>query len=175
MKNAIFISLICMYLLLAACQQKVDYDAEAKAIKEVIMHETNSYSAQDYPGVVSSFVRDSTVIRMSTGVEGHKVWMGWHEKLEPYYKKSAEADWSDFEILERKWTNWKIKVYPESAWAVYNQHTRYSYMEEEGKSKSCEIRFLEKEGGKWRIVMLHWIDLVSFEEAKEAEEAEASE
>ena len=171
MKNAIFITLICMYLVLAACQQKVDYEAEAKAIKEVIMQETNSYSAQDYPNVAAAFVRDSTTIRMSTGAEGHKVWVGWDEKLEPYFKKASEADWSDFEILEQNWTNWKIKVYPKSAWAVYNQNTRYSYMGEEGKSKSCEVRILEKDAGKWRIVMLHWIDLVSFEEAKKAEEA----
>ncbi len=173
MKNAIFITIICMCLILAACEQKIDYEAEAKAIKEVIMQETNSYAAQDYPGVVSCFVMDSTVIHMSTGVEGHKVWVGWEEKLEPYFKKAAEADWSDFEILERNWTNWKIKVYPQSAWAVYNQHTRYSYMGEEGNAESCEIRILEKERGKWKIVMLHWIDLVSFEEAKK--ETESSE
>ena len=170
MKNAIYITLICMYLMLAACQQKIDYDAEVKAIKEVIMLETNTYSAQDYPGLAACYVRDSTNVRMMTGAEGHKVWFGWDEKLEPFFKKAAEADWTDFKILDQQWSNWKVKVYPESAWAVFNHSTRYSYMGEEGNSKSCEVRFLEKDGGKWRIVMLHWIDLVSFEEAKAAEE-----
>ncbi len=172
MKNAIFITLICMVLIMTACEQKVDYEAEAKAIKEVIMQETNSFAAQDFPGVAACYVRDSTAIRMSTGAEGHKAWVGWDEKLEPYFKRAAEADWSDFEILDRNWTNWKIKVYPKSAWAVYNQQTHFSYMGEEDTAVSCEIRILEKEGGKWKIVMLHWIDLVSFEEAKkEPEEA----
>ena len=173
MKQTFFITILCMLIFLSACQQSIDYEAEVKAIKEVIMHETNSYSAQDYPNVAASFVRDSTAIRMSTGVEGHKVWVGWEEKLEPWFKKSAEADWSDFKILDRQWTNWKVKVYPESAWAVYNQHTKYTYQGEEGKAKTCEIRILEKDGGKWRIVMLHWIDLVSFEEAKKDAEKEA--
>jgi hypothetical protein len=174
MKNVIFVSLICMILILSSCQQSIDYDAEVKAIKEVIMQETNSFSAQNFPGVAACFVKDSTAIRMSTGAEGHKVWVGWDEKLEPYFKKAAEADWSEYKILDRQWTNWKIKVYPQSAWAVYNQHTRYSYREVEGKARSCEIRILEKDKGKWRIVMLHWIDLVSFEEAEAAaEEAES--
>ena len=169
MKQIVFITLICFYFTFTACDQSIDYEAEAKAIKEVIMQETNSFSAQDYPNVAASFVRDSTVIRMSTGSNGHKVWVGWEDKLGPYFKKSAEADWSDYEILERRWSNWKIKVYPESAWAVYNQDTKYSFQGEENKAKSCEIRILEKEGGKWRIVMLHWIDLVSFEEAQSTE------
>ena len=172
MKNAFYISAICMVLILSSCDQKIDYEAEAKAIKEVIMNETKAFSAQDYPNVAASFVRDSTVIRMSTGAAGHKVWIGWDEKLGPYFKKSAEADWSEFKILDRKWSNWRIKVYPESAWAVYNQHTDFSFQGEEAKSKTCEVRILEKEGGKWRIVMLHWIDLVSFEEAKAQTEAE---
>lgn len=172
MKNLIFISIFCMYLVLSSCQPGIDYEAEAKAIKEVIMNETKSYSAQDFPSVAASFVRDSTAIRMSTGAGGHNVWVGWEQKLEPYFKKSAEADWSDFEIFNRTWDNWKIKVYPESAWAVYNQFTDYSYQGEAGKAKTCEVRILEKEGGKWRIVMLHWIDLISFEEARAAAEKE---
>jgi hypothetical protein len=171
MKNQLIIVLFCIFLVVSACQQTVDYQAEVKAIKEVIMQETNSFSAQNYPGVAASFVRDSTAIRMSTGAEGHKVWVGWEEKLEPYFRKSAEADWSDFEIQDRKWSNWKIKVYPASAWAVYNQYTKYTYQGEEGQAKTCEVRFLEKEGGKWRIVLLHWIDLVSFDEAKKTSEA----
>ena len=172
MKNMLFISIFCVYLMLSSCQPGFDYEAEAKAIKEVIMLETNSFSTQDFTTVAASFVRDSTAIRMSTGAAGHNVWVGWKQKLEPYFKKSAEADWSDFEILDRKWANWKIKIYPESASAVYNQFTDYSYQGEEGKAKTCEVRILEKEGGKWRIVMLHWIDLVSFEEAKTIAEEE---
>lgn len=172
MKNMLFISIFCVYLMLSSCQPGFDYEAEAKVIKEVIMLETNSFSTQDFTTVAASFVRDSTAIRMSTGAAGHNVWVGWKQKLEPYFKKSAEADWSDFEILNRKWADWKIKIYPESAWAVYNQFTDYSYQGEEGKAKTCEVRILEKEGGKWRIVMLHWIDLVSFEEAKTIAEEE---
>lgn len=164
MKSVIFISLICMCLILASCDQKIDYDAEVKAIKEVIMQETKSYCAQDYVNLAASYVRDSTTIRMMTGVEGHKVWFGWEERLEPFFKKTTEADWSDYQILNHKWSNWHIKVYPESAWAIFNKHTHYSYQGEEGDTKSCEIRFLEKDGGKWRIVMYHWIDLVSYEE-----------
>lgn len=171
MKNALFITLICMFLVLSACQQQVDYDVEAKAIKEVIMQETNSYFAQDFPSLTACYVRDSTVIRMATGAKEHKIWVGWDGKLEPYFKKAAQADWSNYKILDRKWSDWKIKVYPESAWAVYHQDTRYSYMGEEGDARSCEIRYLEKDGGKWRIVMVHWIDLVSYEEA-EAEKEE---
>ena len=165
MKSMIFISIFCIYLMLVSCQPGIDHDAEVKAIKEVIMNETNSFSAQDFPSVAASFVRDSTAIRMSTGAAGHNLWVGWDEKLEPYFKKSAEADWSDFEIHDRQWDNWNIKVYPETAWAVYNQFTDYSYQGEAGKAETCEVRFLEKEGGKWRIVLLHWIDLVSFQEA----------
>ena len=110
MRQIVFITLICLYFTFTACDQKIDYTAESKAIKEVIMQETNSFSAQDYPNVAASFVRDSTVIRMSTGSNGHKVWVGWEDKLGPYFKKSAEADWSDYEILERRWSNWKRKV-----------------------------------------------------------------
>jgi hypothetical protein len=148
-----------------SCQPGLDYEAEAKAIKEVIIHETNCFGEQDYQGIAASFVKDSTAIRMSTGARGHIEWIGWEQKLEPLYRKTTEADWSDYKILSRKWDNWKIKVYPESAWAIYNEYTDYSYQGETEKANSREIRFLEKEGGQWRIVMVHWIDLISFEEA----------
>ena len=173
MKNLVFITLVCICLISLSCQQKIDYDAESKAIKEVIMQETRAWAAQDYPALAACFVKDSTTTRMETGSMGHSVWFGWDENLGPYYKKATQTDWTDYKILGYRWSNWHIKVYPESAWAIYNQHTRYTYMDEEGESKSCEIRFLENVNGKWKIVMLHWIDLVHFDEAKKAMEEAA--
>lgn len=163
MKNLFFILLLFMMLSISSCNQQIDYEAEVKAIKEVCMNETKLYSKQDLPGVYKHMIMDSTSVRMGTGSLEHNEMFGW-KRIKAFYKKVDEADWSDYDIQGFKFSDWHMKVYPESAFAIYKQLVKYKYQGMPDEVLTREIRVLEKDKGKWKIVLLHYVDLTSYEE-----------
>ena len=68
-------------------------------------------------------------------------------------------------------TDYKIKVYPESAWAVYDQN----WYNNEGElvRLNINVRFLEKVQGKWKIVYVSTINTTSYDEEIEEGEEES--
>jgi len=98
---------------------------------------------------------------MSTGKYEHNGVIGW-DNMAHWYHEFAAADLSDYKV-EREQSNWKIKVYPECAWVVYDQITRYVYKGQKDYRKTREIRFLEKVDGQWKINYLHVIYLSGYE------------
>lgn len=157
-----FMMLFALALLVfASCQEKIDLAKETEAIKAVIINETTAFDNQRYDSVITNLAHDSLFIRMTTGKTEYTEVVGW-DHMANWYKEFAVADLSDYSV-ERERFNWKIKVYPESAWVVYDQITRYTYQGNKDYRQTKEIRFLEKKDGQWKIIYLHVIYLSSYE------------
>jgi len=161
MKKITLASLGLIIVLSLSCSEKLDVEKEQAAIKKVIIEETTAFDNQDYEGIINTLVHDSLLIRLSTGKVEHAEVSGW-ENMAPWYKDFTEAELSDYSV-KRERSNWRIKVYQNSAWAVYDQVTRFTYKGIADDRTTREIRFLEKVDGEWKIVMLQVIYVSSYE------------
>ena len=121
----------------ASCQEKIDIEKEKEAIKAVIEEESNSFIAKDFDRFAATYVQDETNIRLSADKSGYGYYVGWEEigsGFKEFFENNPEPGTGKFVK-----TNYKIKVYKESAWAV---HDGTSY-DGEGEviSKNIGVRF----------------------------------
>jgi hypothetical protein len=156
-----------------SCQEKIDIEKEKAAIKAVIEEETNAYLDNDFDRLAATWVQDETNIWLYVGKSGYIYGVGW-EEIDSIFKEFFEGVSEPIENKEVK-TNYKIKVYQESALAVFDNETYNS--EGELINKSIHVEFLEKVNGEWKIVYLSNINTSSYEDegdddAEEIEEGE---
>lgn len=132
----------------ASCQEKIDNEKEKAAIIAVIEEETNAYLARDLDRQYECFIQDETTVGISTGKDG--LYDGW-EIISAGYENLYENSPDPTNLMVKN-ENYKIKVYMDCAWAVYDEYT----VDENDSISSgprC-IRFLEKVDGEWKIVLL---------------------
>ena len=141
-----------------SCQEKIDIEKEREAIKAVIENESNATWARDFAQQSKSFLQDESLVRLSAGKGGYVYREGW-EKISSgylaYFKSNPNPSTNTW-----KFTNYKIEVYKESAWAVYD--AIWHNAEGEFLSDHKCVRFLKKVDGEWKIVFLSWIDTTSY-------------
>ena len=158
----------------ASCQEKIDIEKEKAAIIAVIEEETNAHFARDIDRHEECFVQDETAVGIMAGKDG--LYDGW-EIIGAGYRSLYENS-PDPTNLKVKNENYKIKVYNDCAWAVYDEYT----VDENDSISSgprC-IRFLEKVDDEWKIVLLTGLsredtDGVGSEVEPETEEIEEGE
>ena len=166
MKKNLLTLFALIFLAGTSCQETIDIEKENEAIKAVIEEQTNAYIARDYDRTAATHVQDETFIRLQAGKDGYSFIIGWEERsssLKEALKNNPDTLPGKFEN-----TNYKIKVYPESAWAVYNEN----WYDSEGESlgMAIEARFLEKVNGEWKIVYLSLVNTASYNEEVVREE-----
>lgn len=170
MKKLALLGMIAFLLPLIGCQEKVDLAEEKEAIKTVIVAETNAFWDQDLVKLLETLIQDDNLVYISVGGNGYRERLGW-DKNYAYYKKAAAEDWSSWTDIVVDRSNWKIDICRgESAFVMYNQEMSFKLDGESMNTHSKELRMLEKEKGNWKIVMVQWIDLSSFEKEGEAVE-----
>ncbi len=154
-----------------SCQEKIDIEKEKEAIKAVIEEETNGFMDRDFDRMAATFVEDSTNIRLSASKSGFSYYVGW-EEISSLYKKYIEnnPEPSTYKYVK---TNYKIKVYKESAWAIFDE----AVYDNEGEfiRKNISVQFLEKVNDKWRIVYFSLVNTTSYEDEEGDEEEEIEE
>ena len=149
-----------------SCQEKIDIEKEKEAIIVVIEEETDAYLDRDFDRLAATWVQDETIIRLGASKSGYGYWVGW-EEIGSDIKESIEGVSEPDGSKEVK-TNYKIKVYRESAWAVFdNEHYN---SEGELTGKSIHVEFLEKVNGEWKIVYLCIVSTSSYEDEGDDEE-----
>jgi len=129
-------------------EETIDIEKEKEAIKAVIEAESNAYYSRDMEQQFSCFLQDETTTIVVSGEEG--LYDGWGKISEAYqgfYEDSPEA--SNLKVENK---NYKIKVYRDCAWAVYDEY--YVYANDSVRTGPREIRFLEKVDDEWKIVLL---------------------
>ena len=171
MKKYFFVLFALILLAGTSCQEKIDIEKEKAAIIAVIEEETNAYLARDLDRLVATWVQDETNIRLSAGKSGYGYWIGW-EELSSAFKEAIDNNPEPDGSKEVK-TNYKIKVYPESAWAVFDNEVLNS--EGELTNKSIHVEFLEKVNGEWKIVYFSMVNTSSYEDEVENETEEIEE
>jgi len=156
----LFISIILLTGL--SSQGKENAEQEKEAIKKVIQEQTIASSNRDLNLLTSYWVQDESAVRMFSGKNNYNMLSGWKE-IDNSYKNGVKNNPEPAKI-KKEYSDFKIKVYKESAWAVFNEKTYDS----EGKLVNVQIgtRFLEKKDRKWKIVYMAFINTSSYEEAK---------
>ena len=158
MKKYLITLIAFSFLASPSCQKKIDIEKEREAIKAVMENETNATWAKDFAQQSKSFLQDESLVRLSAGNGGYVYREGW-EMISlgylQYFKNNPNPSTNTW-----KFTNYKIEVYIESAWAVYD--AIWHNAEGEFLSDHKCVRFLKKVDGEWKIVYLSWIDTSSY-------------
>ena len=132
-------------------QEKIDIEKEKEAILALITEETNAYHDKDFERFAECYVQNETNIRILGG-EGEKIsyTVGW-EEVGSDFKEWFESNPDPTPNNEVK-KNFKIKVYNDCAWIVFEEEDFNDDGESNGKGVGTN--FLEKVDGKWKIAYL---------------------
>lgn len=151
--------LVFLIIIFVSCNNRIDTEKEKNAIITVIENETNSYFAKDFEQQSKSFLHDESLIVLVSRKGGFGYVVGWNQ-LSESIKTNIEKD--SIPVTDKfKNSDYKIKVYAESAWAVYDENVYNS--EGEFIRKVINVRFLEKVEDEWKIVYLSDVNTTSYE------------
>jgi hypothetical protein len=169
----IFYSILAMSVFAGStsCQKKVDIEKEKEAIIAVIEEQTHANIDGDFDRLSNTFVKDENTIRMSSMKAGYTFREGW-DIIGPVYEEWLKERWSDYTNRKHEKTNYRIKVYPNSAWAVFDEKIERDYKGEHQEFQSIGVRFLEKVNGEWKIVFLSQVRISSYEEEEDKDDDE---
>ena len=148
MKKLFWTFFIVIVLVGTSCKEKIDIEKEKAAIIAVIEAETEAFFDSDINRLASFHVQDESNTRLTATKSGYTFDVGW-ENINSFFLDyfENEADSGNFYEVKK---NYKIKVYGESAWAVFDND--YYNGEDQLLSSSIHAEFLEKDNGKWKIV-----------------------
>ncbi len=157
MKKLLFaIIAIAMSTGISASEKKTEKEKEA--IIQVITESTNAYRARDFNRISATFVQDESTIKTGAAKGGFMYRAGWEDIGSNYKQVFTNSP----DPIKRKLdkTNFKIKVYKESAWAI---HDEIQVLDDGTKAKQIITHFLEKHKGKWKIVYMSQIFVSSYD------------
>lgn len=171
MKNFLHTFFILILIFGTSCQEKIDIEKEKAAIIAVIEEDTEAFFDSDIERLSALHVQDETNIRLTATKSGYTYDVGW-DKVESFFIDYFEnvAEPGDFYEVKR---NYKIKVYGESAWAVFDND--FYNGEDELLSTSIHAEFLEKVHGEWKLVFYTSIYTSTWEDEGEYETEEIDE
>jgi hypothetical protein len=155
-----------------ACKQEqtVNHEKERKAIIAVINQETDAYLARDYDAVYSTHVQDSLNMRLTAGADNYVFLEGWEVVGKHLLSDETEDDLNpDLHISVEK-SNYRMKIYPGSAFVVCDQKWTSEYGDDVTEINSIQVRFLEKIEGEWKISFVSWIGTSGYNDMEETEE-----
>jgi len=164
------LSLFILTLIIGtSCQEKVDIEKEKAAIIAVLEEDTEAFFDSDIDRLSAVHVQDETNIRLTATKSGYTYEEGW-EEVESFFRDYFENEAQPGEFYEVK-RNYKIKVYGESAWAVFDND--FYNGEDELLSTSIHAEFLEKVNGEWKIVFYTSIYTSTWEDEEDNETQKA--
>ena len=171
MKKNVFTLFAIILLVGTSCQEKIDIEKEKVAIISVIEEETEAFFDNDINRLGALHVQDETNIRLTATRSGYTYEVGW-EKVKSFFLDYFENEAEPGDFYEVK-SNYKIKVYRECAWAVFDN----DYYSGEGEllSSSIHSQFLEKVNGEWKHVGYTSIYTSTWEDEEESETEEIEE
>ena len=170
MKLSALILVPAAALLFASCQKTVDIEKEKEAIIKVINAETDAYLARDFEAMYATHVHDSLNMRLTAGADNYVFLEGWENVSKHMTGDKTEDDLGpDLHITVEK-SNYKMKVYPSSAFVVCDQKWTSDYGDGKTEINSIQVRFLEKIKGEWKISFVSFIGTSGYEQNEEEEE-----
>jgi hypothetical protein len=159
MKYTILFALIIAVFAISGCEQAIDYEKEKAAIIALMEKETQTYIDRDFDGMFSTHVQDSLNMRLTAGADNYVFAEGWEDVSRHMTGDETEDDLGvDFHINVEK-TNFRMKIYPQSAFVVCDQKWTSQYEEDMTEMYSIQVRFLEKVEGEWKISFVSFIGI----------------
>ena len=138
-----------------SCQPSVDIEKEKAAIIAAIEDETNAYWDMDIDRFKAVHILDETNTRLTASRTGYNFTEGWDEdatmeafnSLKEYLQENPDET-----LPTEKKSNFRIKVYPNAAFAIYDNEG----FDANGEltEKSIHSQFLEKIDGQWKTSFL---------------------
>ncbi len=168
MKKYLFFLFAIILLAGTSCQEKIDIEKEKAAIIAVIEEETEAFFDNDINRLGALHVQDETNIRLTATKSGYTYEVGW-EKVSSFFVDYFENVAEPGDFYEVK-SNYKIKVYRECAWAVFDN----DFYNGQGEllSSSIHSQFLEKVNGEWKHVSYTSIYTSTWDDEVESETEE---
>ena len=158
MKKLALAVAVLMFTGLAFGQKNTCEEKEKEAIIKVIQEEIDAFDARDFDRLAKTFMQDETLQRLHYSKSMHWIGFGWDEIGTAY--KSMFEERPTPRTVKRIQTDYRIKVYKESAWASFSETRENSDVEE------FKVFFFEKEKGEWKIVFMLTSNITSYEEEK---------
>ena len=157
MRYTILLILVMAAVSFTGCEQPIDYEKERTAIIAVMEKETQTYIDRDFEGMFSTHVQDSLNMRLSAGADSYVFAEGWEEVSKHMMGDETEDDLGpDLHITVEK-TNFRMKIYPSSAFVVCDQKWTSQYEDDIFEINSIQVRFLEKIEDEWKISFVSFI------------------
>lgn len=164
MKYTILTVFILAAIVFTSCEQPIDYEKERAAIIAVMEKETQTYIDRDFEGMFSTHVQDSLNMRLTAGADNYLFAQGWEDVSRHMTGDQTEDDLGpDLHITVKK-TNYRMKIYPQSAFVVCDQNWTTKYDDDEIEANTIQVRFLEKLQGEWKISFVSFIGLSGYME-----------
>lgn len=170
MKNYTSAIYIAFALMVIGCQQSFDVEKEKEAIIKVVNEETDAYLNFDFETLAQKHLQDTLSLRLSAGRNGYVFLEGWSQ-ISEYLKTAIEGEAvpDDLNVSVSK-SNFRIKVYPQSAWVLCDEKWIYHYEKDTVEINSIQVRFLEKIDGEWKIAFISFVGTSGYDELDDAEE-----
>jgi hypothetical protein len=172
MRYSLLFLTVILSLLVFGCEVAVDEEKEKAAIIEVINTETETYLARDFDAMFATHTQDSLNMRLTAGADNYVFAEGWEDVSKHMTGDETEDELgTDLHISVEK-TNYRMKLYPNSAFVVCDQKWTSNYGDDVTEINSIQVRFLEKIDGEWKISFVSFIGTSGYEEMEETEELE---
>ena len=158
-----------LFLIFSACQEKIDIEKEKQAIITVLNEESQAYLDRDYELWASYWVQDESVRRLSASIGGYN-FITWEEISNNIKEGLAnDSSWLNTKDLKYEKLDFNIKVFPDCAWATYNEKFTGLYQDQPIKSDAIHLTVLEKKEGQWKIACFAMVNTTAYEEAAKAD------
>ena len=152
------------------CQHSIDYEKEREAIIDVINRETRAYVDRDMETVFDTHVHDSLNMRLTAGADNYVFLEGWDQHAKHLAGDETEDELGpDLHINVEK-SNYRMKIYPNSAFVVCDQVWTSTYEDDTTEIESIQVRFLEKIEGEWKISFVSFIGTSGYMQYEETEQ-----
>ena len=127
MRYSLLFFSLSLAILSTGCEKAVDIDTEKAAIIEVINRETETYLARDFESMFATHVQDSLNMRLTAGADNFVFAEGWEDVSRHMTGDETEDDLGpDLHISVVK-SNYRMKLYPNSAFVVCDQKWSSDY------------------------------------------------
>ena len=139
------------------CEQPIDYEKERAAIIAVMEKETQTYIERDFEGMFSTHVQDSLNMRLTVGADNFVFAQGWEDVSRHMTGDQTEDDLGPDVHINVDKSNFRMKIYPNSAFVVCDQVWTSQYEDDVVEISSIQVRFLEKINDEWKISFVSFI------------------
>lgn len=123
------------------------FTADEAAIKDVIENESKYFWGRDFKNWKKNWLQTDYIrwtVATKDGVRQLVGWDAWKQEVEKLFEQSPKPQPYD----HVKKSNYQFRIYGDGALVIFDQ---------EADTKSRELRVLEKEKGKWKIVVVEAI------------------